>query len=660
MRIYFSNFLFVIGVAIALGALVLSAVTIRTYRSLEVISKDEMMHLNTTGVTLLDREGNEFFTFDAPGRKAIIPYRDIPDHVVQALVAAEDENFFRHRGVSPKGIARAIYLDLKYKTLGFGGSTITQQLVKNLLLNPQKNFLRKYQEAVFALKFERRLSKEDILDVYLNIAYFGEGAYGIEAAAQTYFNKPASQLTVAEASLLIGILPAPTSLSPISGNTAMATRRQMYVLRRMEETGYLSPDQRKQAINESLHLAESRPSVNTAAVHFAFLVREHLLNTFTLEYVVRSGLRVRTTLDRSWQEQAQAAAAEHVASLESRGASNGAVVAIDPASNEVRALVGSRGWNHPGFGKINMAAAPRQTGSAFKPIVYAAGLQQHKLTAATVLRDQPIDFGNGYKPENYNKRYRGRVLARYALSNSLNVPSVDIVSKIGPSSVASFAQRFGITTLSKDAPYNLSIALGSEAVSLLELTNAYTVFADKGWHRPPQLILSIEDKFGKAVPWSVPEKRQVISEEVAFIISSILSDARAQAPTFGRMLVLPFPAAAKTGTTQDYRDAWTVGYTPSLTIGVWIGNSDNRPMEELPGAVGAVPLWKTLMTSYAAATPTQEFSVPSQVAQIRVCPGLGLKATKESGGTLEYFVPGTEPTRYCPAPKSETIGLKIK
>lgn len=644
----------VTAIAVVLGSFAVIADAVRIYLAFDVPDKEHLLNEMATGITMYDRHGDEFFSIDTPGRRTNVAYDQISPNVVQALVAAEDRTFFDHHGISPIGIVRAAYKDIKIRKLLYGGSTITQQLTKTILLDPHKSLLRKYREAIYAIKIDRTFSKEDILHMYLNNAYFGEQAYGIEAAAQTYFRKPAAQLDVAESAMLVGILPAPTTLSPITGDGGQARQRQRYVLEQMSEEGYITYEQAQSASEQELGLADSYPPTNIYAHHFALTVHNQLLQSFTREYVNRAGMKVYTTLDPQWQQLAQEEITQHIQSIEgTKSASNGAVVVIDVPTREVRALVGSVGWSNKAFGKMNMATAPRQTGSAFKPIAYAAAIEHQRITPASMLIDRKTTFGQDYSPENYDKRYRGRVTARYALANSLNVPAVAVVDQIGPRAVASMARQFGVSTLSQYADTNLSIALGTEEISLLELTGAYSVFADNGYYKPPHLIERIEDKYGDVVSWNDVERRRIVREETAFLISSILSDNNTRRQVFGSALVTKRPSASKTGTNQDFRDAWTVGYNPHIAVGVWIGNNDFTPMRNAPGATTSAPVWRTLMNQFTETYPAATFKPPQRIVQRYICPRHGLLASKESGGVPEYFIQGTEPVRACPAPSPD-------
>lgn len=577
---------------------------------------------------LYDRNGELFFAFNRARPRIFIPLSQVPPHTQQAIIAAEDKDFYSHPGFSIKGMARSLYLNIKHKQTTYGGSTITQQLVKNSFLTPRKSITRKFQEVIIAIKIERQFSKQEILEMYANSAYFGSGVFGIEAAAQTYFHKGAHELTLGESAILAGLLPAPSNIAPLT--------RQRTVLQHMQAEGYITASQAAKAIAERITIERREDAINKTAPHLALMVKAALDKTYGEEAVIRAGMKVTTTIDLVQQKYAEQAVRSYINSIRTKHAGNGAAVVLDPKTAEVRGLVGSVGWWQEGYGKANMAISPRQTGSAFKPIVYAAGLTEKSITASTILHDTPTTFAGNYRPKDYDNKWRGPVLVRRALANSLNVPAVETITKTGIANVVSLARSLGISSISNNAQYNLATALGAEPISLLELTNAYATFANQGTYNAPVFIREIRDKYDKPIPLSYPKPRQALDPKVAFIISSILSDGKARAEIFGNMLTISRPAAVKTGTTQSYRDGWTVGYTPNLTVGIWIGNNDNAPMDRLPASQGAAPLWRTLMEQYSANLPQEEFIPPDGLTSKYMC-----------NGQKEYFLPDTEPTRHC-------------
>ena len=618
--------------------IILLSISIRTYRKYDVSSKDIIMNRNDTGLMLYDRHGELFFAFNRARPRIFVPITQIPLHTKQAIIAAEDKGFYSHIGFSIRGMARSLYLNLKNERITHGGSTITQQLVKNSLLTTRKSITRKYQEVIVAAKIERQFSKDEILEMYANSAYFGEGVFGIEAAAQTYFNKGANELTLGESAILTGLLPAPSAIPPLA--------RQRLVLEKMELKKYITPAQLQEALAEQIIITKRQDGINETAPHFALMVKQELDRIYGEEVIIRRGFKVTTTLDLAWQKYAEAEVEKYVDSIRTKGAGNGAAVVLNPSTGEVLTLVGSVNWWQENYGKQNMAVSPRQTGSAFKPIVYAAGLEEKTITAATILHDTPTTFAGQYTPRDYDNKWRGPVLVRRALANSLNVPAVETIAKTGIPKIVSLAKRLGISTMRNDAQYNLATALGAEQISLQELTSAYGAFANQGTHSPPILIKEIQDKYGSPIPYTKPEAKKALNPQVAFIISSILADNKARAEIFGKLLTISRPAAVKTGTSQDYRDGWTVGYTPNLVTGVWIGNNDNTPMQKLPASIGAAPLWKNLMERYMTETPQEDFIVPDGLSMRYICRGGSLTSAR-SGATQEYFLPGTEPTRYC-------------
>lgn len=618
--------------------------------------KDTLINNRSTGILLLDNKGDPFFSFYNGKRRKYIPLKVVSKYVEQAVVVSEDREFYQHRGISIRGIIRALGFDLKDRSLAYGGSTITQQLVKNVLLTPEKSLIRKYQEAVLAGQIEASYSKEEIMEMYLNSIYFGEGSFGIEDAAQTYFGKKARDLDVAQASFLIGVLPSPSLLSPYSGNRQKAINRQHVILSTMRSVGVISKEEYKKAVKENLIFKNNNTEANNIAPHFALMVRDELIKTYGEENIVRSGFTVKTTLDTSFQEYAEVTVKNQVGKLAVNQVSNGAAVAMDPKTGEVKALVGSADWANEKNGKINMAVSPRQPGSSFKPFVYAIALEERIITPATVLHDKPITYKDpncpscpAYTPRNYDGKFRGNVLARRALANSLNIPAVEVMQKVGVDKTLLVARQLGISTLNKKpTDYGLSLVLGSGEVPLIEMTHAYSAFANKGLIKPVKLYTEITDKKSKNIYKSNGEEERVFAEDVAYLVTSILSDKKARLETFGNALNISRTAAVKTGTTNDYKDAWTIGYTPDLVVGVWVGNNDNTPMDLVAGSLGAAPIWRDLMEKFGEGKSDMAFEKPSGIAELLICGVNGLRAkSATTSAYMEYFIPGTEPALEC-------------
>ncbi len=637
-------------VAFLAGIALLIIIPILTYLFFirDLSSKENILSRKSAGVILTDRNDKPFFTFYQAKQQNNVPIAEIPEEIQQAVVAAEDRDFYKHQGFSIEGFGRAILTNIREEELSQGGSTITQQLVKNTLLSQEKSFFRKYQELFLAIEVDRRFSKEDILEMYLNTSYFGEGAYGVQDAAKIYFSKESSELTLAESALLTGILPAPSALSPLSGNRERAFARQQLVLKLMKDQGYITEEERMQAESEEIAFNPTIEERNVKAPHFALMVKDELIKKYGEQRVARSGFTVKTTINLEDQEYAETTVANQVTRLARNKVTNSAAVALDPKTGEILALVGSHDWFDEENGKINMAIRARQPGSSFKPLVYAKALEDRIITPATQLEDKPVTYPGGYKPKNYDGKFRNEVLVRFALANSLNIPVLHVLEQVGIPDVLSFAERMGITTLKSPSSYGLSLALGAAEVPLIEMTSAFGTFANKGKLVKPTSILEIKDKRGKIIFTHVPSEQNALSEEVAFQISSILSDNATRAEVFGNSLTLSRPAAVKTGTTEDYRDALTIGYTPSLVVGVWVGNNDNSPMDSIAGSSGAAPIWRSIMERLFAGTPVERFRQPSGILTTQVCRENGLRSvTATSSAYSEFFLPGTLPRKAC-------------
>lgn len=626
------------------------------YFARDLQSKEGIMNRNHTGLVLTDRHGTPFFKFYEASIRNTVPLPEISPGLRNAVIAAEDKDFYRHPGFSIPAMVAALVANIKHNGLAYGGSTITQQLVKNSLLTTQKSFLRKFQEIILAEEIERKFTKDEILEMYLNSVYFGEGAFGAESASRVYFDKSAKDLDIAEASMLAGILTAPTELSPLNGDRSRAVERQKYVLDRMVESRYITPDQRTQAEGEKLNYANNQEAFSYKAPHFALWIRDQLIQKYGEETVIRSGYTVKTSIDLKTQDYAQQQVETQVKNLRVNNASNGAAIIMDAKTGEILAMVGNKNWADETDGKINMAISPRQPGSSFKPIVYATALEKQLITPSTILKDEkttfkPDAFSEPYSPTNYDGKFRGSVLPRRALANSLNIPAVEVMSKVGVENALNSAKRFGIKGLKDPSDYGLSLVLGSAEVSLIDMTGAYGVFANQGRYTQPTSILEIQDKYGKDIFSYEPAPTQVLSEEAAFQISSFLSDKNARKEVFGTTLDIPKTAAVKTGTTENYRDALTLGYTPSVVVGVWVGNTDSSPMDQVAGSLGAAPIWKNLMIYSLQGKGDEPFIQPSGIVALNICSNNGLKAI--GGGYTEYFIRGSEPTGTCNIEKKD-------
>jgi len=614
---------------------------------------------------ILDRNGRVLYEIldPATGLHHSIPLDEIPLRLRQATIATEDATFYANPGVDIWAIARAAWINLRGGEVLAGGSTITQQVARILLLSPaersQRTLLRKLKESLLAYRLARHLSKDQVLELYLNQVYYGNLAYGVEAASQAYFGKPARELDLAESALLAGLPQSPAAYNPLT-NLAAAKERQRVVLGLMVKQGYISEEQAAEAEGEVLHFAASPFPI--AAPHFVMYVRERLAAMLPEDVLRQGGLRVYTTLDLDAQRAAEDAVRRHLQKLAERKPGqpdhhvrNAAVVALAPQTGDILAMVGSPDYfNAEIDGAVNAALALRQPGSAIKPITYAAAFARD-YSPATMLVDTREAFttreGDPYVPMNYDLRFHGPVLLRQALACSYNLVAVKVLQHVGIEALIETARSLGITSLDDSNRWGLALTLGGGEVSLLELTQAYAAFANGGQVVRARAILRVEDAQGRVLAaWEPSPPRQGVSPQVAFLISDVLSDNTARAPAFGEdsPLRLSRPAAAKTGTTTDWRDNWTVGYTPNLAVGVWVGNADNSPMRDVSGITGAAPIWHDVMETLLRGMPTVDFTPPEGLVRVEICADSGLLPNPDCPHRrLEWFIQGKEPTRVC-------------
>jgi 1A family penicillin-binding protein len=590
----------------------------------------------------------------AGGRRTPVSLDQIPDVLEQATIAVEDASFYENPGVDLRGILRALWLNYQNQEIVSGGSTITQQLVRNILLSPEErtdlSYERKFREAILAYRVGRYYSKDQILNLYLNEVYYGAQAYGVEAAAQAYFGKHVWELSPAEATLIAGLPQSPSRLNPFE-NLAAARARQRVTLNLMVKAGYLSHHEADALYAEPLSLLPRLDHLR--APHFVFYVRDLLRERYGAEVLHRGGLRVITSIDPYWQAEATRIAHSQIAQLRRRNAQNAGVVMLNP-NGEILAMVGSVDYADVD-GQVNVTLAPRQPGSALKPIVYAAALQ-HGWTPATVIWDTPTTFtlpdGTIYQPNNYDNAWHGPQRLRMALANSLNIPAVKAIEFVGVADFIELARRLGISTFTDPLRYGLPMALGSNEVRLLELSAVYNTFRNQGRRTPPVAILKIVNSRGEVLErWQPQPGEQVLGSQgpqIAYLITSILSDNQARRFMFGANNVMELadgrPAAVKTGTSNDWRDSWAVGYTPNVTVGVWVGNNDNAPMQEIAGANGAGQIWRELMQRFHRSLPPQPFAVPANIVETPICALTGGRAGPACPDVRnELFVAGSGP-----------------
>lgn len=592
---------------------------------------------------IYDREGKVLLyqIFDEE-KRTLVSSDKMPDYLKNAAIATEDSNFYSHFGIDFKGIFRAVIKDVLLGRATFGGSTISQQLVRSSLLSQEKTVARKIKEVILTLELERRYSKDQILEFYLNQVPFGSNAYGVEAAAQTYFKKPASELSLAQAAILVSLIKAPSYLSPYGGHKPELLARKDYILDKMANDGYISRDEADAAKAEVSEFAEIRHDIK--APHFVLYIKQYLEENYSPYFLREKGLKVYTSLDWELQELAEKSIKDGVARNKAYNANNAALTAIDPKTGEVLALVGSADYFgnlfpdgcEPGLNcqfepSVNIAlfGKGRQPGSAFKPFAYALAFQ-NGLGPETWIWDVKTEFNPDcpssadaekdqyglecYHPKNYDEKFRGQTTLRSALAQSVNVPAVKVLYLAGLENTINLAKQMGITTLNNPPSwYGLSLVLGGGEVKLLDMVSAYSVFATEGLQTPPVFILKVEDSDGNVIEENKKSQKRVLAVQTARLMNDVLSDNEARSPLFGPYSSLYFPdyrVAAKTGTTQNYKDAWTIGYTNSLAAGVWAGNNDGTVIDEKPGVALAAPIWHKFMEKALKKYPPAEFQKP--------------------------------------------------
>jgi penicillin-binding protein 1C len=581
-----------------------------------------------------DRHGQLLYELRHPdfGTQSFLPLTEIPPNITTALLATEDRTFFTHPGVSLRGILRAARANWQAGRIVAGGSTITQQLVRIRLQPTTRGYLYKLKEAYFALRLEHALTKNEILESYLNTAYFGHQAYGLSAASQTYFGKNVSELSLAEGALLVGLLQAPDALDPFA-NSQAAIKRQKTVLTALGEIGEITAENRANAEVEPLRLA--RDTTLIRAPHFVLW----LLRKYAAE--VAAATEIQTTLDLNLQTEIELIVTNELEKLADKNVTNAAVVVLDTRTGELLAEVGSADYFDDAIdGQVNIARAARQPGSALKPFVYALALARGD-TAATTVSDIETQFftaeGNPYTPRNYDYGYHGLVRYREALANSYNIAAVKVLEKVGVAKLLNLLHAAGLTTLSESPEhYGLALALGDGEVRLIELAAAYGIFVRGGATLPVQVLATEK----------TPPSRQILAPAVAWLVADILSDDTARLPEFGAdsALSFDFPVAAKTGTTRNSRDNWTLGITPERVVGVWVGNADNSPMRGTSGVTGAGPIFHAVMETAMRDLPKRNFPQPNGIVAREICALSGKLPTEHCPARLtEKFLRGTEP-----------------
>ena len=578
---------------------------------------------------ILDRTGKILlYELDNDIQRTIVPFGDISVHIKNATIAIEDSRFYEHKGIEPLAFLRAAFINLTSLSFSQGGSTITQQVIKNSVLNQEKKISRKLKEWVLAIKLERSYSKEEILTFYLNESPYGGNVYGVEEASWRFFNKPASEVNLPEAAYLAAIPRAPTFYSPYGNNRDALEKRKNQVLSEMLKNGFITNNEYESAKNTKVTFAP-RAVTGIQAPHFVFFIQEYLEEKYGRRTIEEEGLRVITTLDFELQKKAEEIVERYA--LENTkifNAENASLVAIDPKTGQILVMVGSRNYFDEKIdGNFNVAIAHRQPGSAFKPFAYAEALRKG-YTSETVVFDVPTQFSTTcevnnltsenecYSPRNYDGVFRGPMTFREALAQSVYVPAVKALYLAGIGDTLRLARSMGIESLTNEAQYGLTLVLGGGEVSLLDMTSAYGVFANEGVRHAPTGILRIENAKGEVLEEFSARGTQVLETEVTRIISDMLSDNVARTPAFGANSFLYFPSqavAAKTGTTNDYKDAWIIGYTPAISVGAWAGNNNNTPMDKKVAGFIVAPLWHEFMQIALSKTPAEKFTPPQPI-----------------------------------------------
>ncbi|MBL8155486.1 MAG: penicillin-binding protein 1C [Anaerolineae bacterium] len=655
-------------VTAALAVMAAGAVFLYGWLFADLPSIDQLQAgLALPSTRIYDRNGQLLYEILPPegGRNTALDLAAIPQHCQQAVIATEDANFYSHPGVDVVGIARAVWINLRGGEVLAGGSTITQQVARNLLFTPEqraeRSLRRKLRESILAIRLQSVYSKDDILALYLNQSYFGNLAYGIQAAAQAYFAKSATELSLAECAMLVGLIQSPAVYDPLV-NPEAATARRDSVLGLMVRNGFIDAAQEAMAKREILQFAATVFPIR--APHFVMAVWKQLEREYP-DALYGGGLDVITTVDVNWQERAEELARQQLAYLNNppigervpANAHNAALVAMDPFTGQVLTMLGSPDYFDESIdGAVNAALALRQPGSALKPFTYAAAFDPtlaEPWTAATMILDVETPFITrklqSYTPANFGLVEHGPVLAREALASSFNIPAVKALEHVGIERLVGLLKNAGVETLAENSSIDLAITLGGGEVRLFDLVQAYSIFPNGGFRVQPTMILKVSDHQGNVLyQWEPsPLTTAVIDPRVAYVITDILSDNNARIPSFGAnsALQLGRPAGAKTGTTTDYRDNWVVGFTPNLVAGVWVGNADNTPMVDVTGVSGAAPVWNAFMRNVLLGQPELTFKEPPGLTRQVVCATSGLLPTPDCPLTRsEVFIEGTVPT----------------
>jgi len=639
-----------------LVVLMIIGVVVLSYIAYTLPSPEKIVRQEGFSTKILDRNGVVLYDIYQDQKREPVKFEDVPDYLKEATIAIEDKNFYKHEGFDLLGIIRG-FSKIFTQGRAEGGSTLTQQLVKNVLLTSERSILRKVKEFVLAIQIEKKYSKDQILLMYLNEAPYGGTSWGVQSASEAYFGKSVKDLNLIESAILAGLPQRPSYYSPYSSNPEAYKGRTRDVLRRMREDGYITSEQETEAVEMLDSIKFAGKGGNFKAPHFVQYVQSILEEKYGPAIIEQGGYTVTTTLDWNIQEEAQNIVSEEIKKVENLKITNGAAVAIDPQTGEILAMVGSKDFTASDYdGQVNVTMSLRQPGSAFKPFTYVTAFKKY-YTPSTMIMDVPTEFPAGigqpiYKPVNYDGKYRGPIQLRYALANSINVPAVKLLAMVGIKDVLKTAYDLGINSLEPTnetlSRVGLSLTLGGGEVRLLELTSAYGAFVNKGFRIDPLSILKIEDKNGKVIEENKPMKgKRVLTEEEAFLIADILSDNQARSMVFGENSLLNIKGrqiAVKTGTTNDKRDNWAIGGNSQVIVGTWVGNNDNSPMKEVASGIsGASPIWRKILLKALDGKANSTFEIPSNIVTKEVDSVSGYAAHDGFPSRLEYFIKGTEP-----------------
>lgn len=657
---------------VALGAIACFLFIFLPFQGYQLISS--LPHPKTLSVRdipvstkIYDRNGTLLYQFYADENRSLIKVSDLPKYVPEATIAIEDKNFYHHFGFDLLGMFRAALAIAQGKPIQ-SGSTITQQLIKSALLTPEQTITRKIKEIILSIWAENMYSKDQILTMYLNQVPYGGSTFGVQTASQTYFGKNAQDLTLAEAAYLAGLPSAPSVYSPFGTRPDLAKKRQEQVLLAMVETGFITSDQAKKALSDKL--AFENPETSIKAPHFVMYVRDYLIKKYGSRLVEQGGLEVTTSLDYELYEKTNEILRQEVEKQAYLSVGNGAVLITNPKTGEILSMSGSTNFfDTANDGNVNVTVSERSPGSSIKPLTYALGFEKKLISPSSIILDTPVSYQSAgqppYRPQNYDNRFHGAVPIRVALASSYNIPAVRVLEKVGLKNFIDFAQKLGISTFTEPSRYGLALTLGGGEVTMVDMATSYSAFANGGNRTNLKPVLKVKDYLGQTLEdntnseWQSKNSTQVISGRTAYLISNILSDDGARSPAFGRGSILNIPnhqVAVKTGTAETKRDNWTIGFTPSFLVAVWVGNNNNSPMSPFleSGNTGAAAIWNPVFQEVLKNQSREAFTPPSNLITLQICATNGLLPCENCPQiTTEVFTPGSEPKVACNITKEE-------